>query len=696
MRFQIKHEIKGRLRVHVIRKRMSFSQADTLQYYLMGLTGVQKVKVQNRTCDAIIEYDGDRGEILKELQRFSYQQTEVPADYLKNSGREMNQYYWDKLVNRVILHYGTKLFLPISVRDVIATVKSVKYVCEGVRTLLKGMIEVPVLDGTAIGVSVFRGDYSTASSVMFLLGIGEILEEWTHKKSVEDLARSMSLNISKVWLIREGKEELTELTAVNSGDRVVVHMGNVIPFDGDVVAGEAMVNQASLTGESNPVRKIEGGYAYAGTVVEEGEITICVKEVNGSSKYEKIMTMIEDSEKLKSSLEGRAAHLADRLVPYTFAGTGLVWLLTRNTTKALSVLMVDFSCALKLAMPLTVLSAIREASTYDITVKGGKYLEAMAEADTIVFDKTGTLTKAQPTVVDVVSFNGQSSDELLRIAACLEEHFPHSMAKAVVEKAVERNLVHEELHSKVEYIVAHGIYSTIEGKEVVIGSHHFVFEDEHAVIPEGKQELFDQLPEQYSHLYMAIEGKLAAVICIEDPLRKEAPEVIRRLKQCGISKVVMMTGDSDRIASTIAHKVGVDEYYSEVLPEDKAKFVENEKKSGRRVIMIGDGINDSPALSEASVGIAISDGAEIAREIADVTISADDLYEIATLKRLSDAMVRRINKNYHMIIGINTGLILLGVAGVFQPTMSALLHNTSTILISLKSMENLLDTGTKL
>ena len=696
MRFQIKHEIKGRLRVHVIRKRMSFSQADTLQYYLMGLTGVQKVKVQNRTCDAIIEYDGDRGEILKELQRFSYQQTEVPADYLKNSGREMNQYYWDKLVNRVILHYGTKLFLPILVRDVIATGKSVKFVWEGVRALLKGMIEVPVLDGTAIGVSVFRGDYSTASSVMFLLGIGEILEEWTHKKSVEDLARSMSLNISKVWLIREGKEELTELTAVNSGDRVVVHMGNVIPFDGDVVAGEAMVNQASLTGESNPVRKIEGGYAYAGTVVEEGEITICVKEVNGSSKYEKIMTMIEDSEKLKSSLEGRAAHLADRLVPYTFAGTGLVWLLTRNTTKALSVLMVDFSCALKLAMPLTVLSAIREASTYDITVKGGKYLEAMAEADTIVFDKTGTLTKAQPTVVDVVSFNGQSSDELLRIAACLEEHFPHSMAKAVVEKAVERNLVHEELHSKVEYIVAHGIYSTIEGKEVVIGSHHFVFEDEHAVIPEGKQELFDQLPEQYSHLYMAIEGKLAAVICIEDPLRKEAPEVIRRLKQCGISKVVMMTGDSDRIASTIAHKVGVDEYYSEVLPEDKAKFVENEKKSGRRVIMIGDGINDSPALSEASVGIAISDGAEIAREIADVTISADDLYEIATLKRLSDAMVRRINKNYHMIVGINTGLILLGVAGVFQPTMSALLHNTSTILISLKSMENLLDTGTKL
>ena len=550
---------------------------------------------------------------------------------------------------------------------------------------------MPVLDGTAVGVSVFRGDYATASSVMFLLGIGEILEEWTHKKSVGDLARSMSLNISKVWVLRDGREELEEVTSVQTGDQVVIHMGNVIPFDGDVVGGEAMVNQASLTGESNPVRKAEGGYAYAGTVVEEGEITIRAREVNGSSKYEKIMTMIEESEKLKSSLEGKAAHLADRLVPYTFAGTGLVWLLTRNATKALSVLMVDFSCALKLAMPLTVLSAIREASTYDITVKGGKFLEAMAEADTIVFDKTGTLTKAQPTVVDVISFNGQSSDELLRIAACLEEHFPHSMAKAVVNKAIERNLVHEELHSKVEYIVAHGIYSTLEGRKIIIGSHHFVFEDENAKVPEDKKQLFEELPEQYSHLYMAIDGLLAAVICIEDPLRKEAPEVIRRLKKYGISKVVMMTGDSDRIASTIADKVGVDEYYSEVLPEDKAKFVENEKNAGRKVIMIGDGINDSPALSEANVGIAISDGAEIAREIADVTISADNLYEIATLKQLSDAMVRRINTNYRLIVGINTGLIVLGIAGVFQPTMSALFHNTSTILISLKSMNNLLD-----
>lgn len=691
MKFQIKHEIKGRIRIHVIQKRMTFAQADTLQYYLTGYDFIQNVKIQERTCDATICFQGDREDVIHALRRFSYERIEVPEDFIKNSGREMNRFYWDKLMDQVILHYGTKIFLPMSVRAGIATVKSVKYIWEGLCTLARGRIEVPVLDGTAVGVSVFRGDYATASSVMFLLGIGEILEEWTHKKSVGDLARSMSLNINKVWVLRDGREELEEVTSVQTGDQVVIHMGNVIPFDGDVVGGEAMVNQASLTGESNPVRKAKGGYAYAGTVVEEGEITIRAREVNGSSKYEKIMTMIEESEKLKSSLEGKAAHLADRLVPYTFAGTGLVWLLTRNATKALSVLMVDFSCALKLAMPLTVLSAIREASTYDITVKGGKFLEAMAEADTIVFDKTGTLTKAQPTVVDVISFNGQSSDELLRIAACLEEHFPHSMAKAVVNKAIERNLVHEELHSKVEYIVAHGIYSTLEGRKIIIGSHHFVFEDENAKVPEDKKQLFEELPEQYSHLYMAIDGLLAAVICIEDPLRKEAPEVIRRLKKYGISKVVMMTGDSDRIASTIADKVGVDEYYSEVLPEDKAKFVENEKNAGRKVIMIGDGINDSPALSEANVGIAISDGAEIAREIADVTISADDLYEIATLKQLSDAMVRRINTNYRLIVGINTGLIVLGIAGVFQPTMSALFHNTSTILISLKSMNNLLD-----
>ena len=691
MRFVIKHEIKDRIRVHFIQDRMTLEQADILQYYLDDLDMVDKAKVQERTCDATICYHGDRAELLRKLQEFSYMRVETPADYLKNSGRAMNHEYWDKLVTKIVLHYGNKIFLPLSVRTVITSVKSVKYLWAGIKTLAHRKIEVTVLDATAIGVSIFRGDISTAGSVMFLLGIGEILEEWTHKKSVGDLARSMSLNISKVWLVRDDQEVLVPVSEVRAGDLVRVRVGNVVPFDGDVVMGEGMVNQASLTGESVPVRKTVDSYAYAGTVVEEGEITIKVKEVNGSSKYDKIMTMIEESEKLKSSLESKAEHLADRLVPYTFAGTGLVWLFTRNTTKALSVLMVDFSCALKLAMPLTVLSAIREASTYDMTVKGGKYLEAVAEADTIVFDKTGTLTKAEPTVVNVESFNGMSEDELLRIAACLEEHFPHSMAKAVVEAAVERKLVHEELHSKVEYIVAHGISSTIEDKRVIIGSYHFIFEDENAQIPEKHQERFDNLPEEYSHLYMAIDGVLAAVISIEDPLREEAAEVVKQLKAEGISKIVMMTGDSERIAANIAAKVGVDEYYSEVLPEDKAGFVAKEKAAGRKVIMIGDGINDSPALSEANVGIAISDGAEIAREIADVTVGADNLYEIVTLKRLSNAMMKRIHKNYRQIVGINTALIVLGVAGVFQPTMSALFHNTSTILISMNSMKNLLD-----
>ena len=690
MRFVIKHEIKDRIRVHFIQERMTIKQADILQYYLDAQKNIDKAKVQERTCDATIWYHGDRADLLRKLQEFSYTRVEAPADYLKNSGREMNHEYWDKLVTKIVLHYGNKIFLPISVRTVITSVKSVKYLWAGLKTLAHRKIEVPVLDATAIGVSIFRGDISTAGSVMFLLGIGEILEEWTHKKSVGDLARSMSLNISKVWLVRDEQEVLVPVSEIHTGDLVRVRVGNVVPFDGDVVMGEGMVNQASLTGESVPVRKTVDSYAYAGTVVEEGEITIKVKEINGSSKYDKIMTMIEESEKLKSSLESKAEHLADRLVPYTFAGTGLVWLFTRNTTKALSVLMVDFSCALKLAMPLTVLSAIREASTYDMTVKGGKYLEAVAEADTIVFDKTGTLTKAEPTVVNVESFNGQSEDELLRIAACLEEHFPHSMAKAVVEAAVKKHLVHEELHSKVEYIVAHGISSTIEDKRVIIGSYHFIFEDEKAQIPAGQQERFDNLPEEYSHLYMAIDGYLAAVISIEDPLRGEAAEVIKQLKAEGISKIVMMTGDSDRIAANIAEKVGVDEYYSEVLPEDKAGFVAKEKAAGRKVIMIGDGINDSPALSEANVGIAISDGAEIAREIADVTVGADNLYEIVTLKRLSNAMMKRIHKNYRQIVGINTALIVLGVAGVFQPTMSALFHNTSTILISMNSMKNLL------
>lgn len=691
MKFVIKHEIRGRIRVHLIGKAMSFAQADTLQYQFEQMKDVTAVKVQERTMDVTICYIGSRKHIITALGQFSYDKVEVPEVYLKNSGREMNRFYWDKLVDQTVVHFVNKIFLPAPLRAGIATVRSVKYIVQGVKTLAKRKIEVPVLDATAISVSLIRGDYKTAGAVMFLLSMGEILEEWTHKKSVGDLARSLSLNIDKVWLVTDDTEVQVSVAQIKEGDRIRVHMGAVIPFDGIVMEGEALVNQASLTGESLPVRKAAESPVYAGTVVEEGEITLLVKESTGSSKYEKIMTMIEDSEKLKSSLEGKAEHLADRLVPYTFLGTGLTLALTRNTVKALSVLMVDFSCALKLAMPLSVLSAIRESSAHDITVKGGKFLEAVAEADTIVFDKTGTLTKSQPTVVEVIPFDDRSPDELLRIAACLEEHFPHSMATAVVVEAMKRGLVHEELHTKVEYIVAHGISSTINDKKIIIGSHHFVFEDEGAVVPEDKKEQFEQLPEQYSHLYMAMDGKLVAVICIEDPLRVETAEVIRELKHLGIHKVVMMTGDSDRIAANIAQKAGVDAYYSEVLPEDKANFVEQEKKAGHKVIMVGDGINDSPALSAADVGIAISEGAEIAREIADVTIAADDLREIITLKKISNALMKRIDRNYKVIVGFNTALILFGVGGVLQPTMSALLHNTSTILISLKSMENLLE-----
>lgn len=691
MKFVIKHEIRGRIRVHLIGKAMSFAQADTLQYQFEQMKDVTAVKVQERTMDVTICYIGSRKHIITALGQFSYDKVEVPEVYLKNSGREMNRFYWDKLVDQTVVHFVNKIFLPAPLRAGIATVRSVKYIVQGVKTLAKRKIEVPVLDATAISVSLIRGDYKTAGAVMFLLSMGEILEEWTHKKSVGDLARSLSLNIDKVWLVTDDTEVQVSAAQIKEGDRIRVHMGAVIPFDGIVMEGEALVNQASLTGESLPVRKAAESPVYAGTVVEEGEITLLVKEGTGSSKYEKIMTMIEDSEKLKSSLEGKAEHLADRLVPYTFLGTGLTLALTRNTVKALSVLMVDFSCALKLAMPLSVLSAIRESSAHDITVKGGKFLEAVAEADTIVFDKTGTLTKAQPTVVEVIPFDDRSPDELLRIAACLEEHFPHSMATAVVVEAMKRGLVHEELHTKVEYIVAHGISSTINDKKIIIGSHHFVFEDEGTVVPEDKKEQFEQLPEQYSHLYMAMDGKLVAVICIEDPLRVETAEVIRELKHLGIHKVVMMTGDSDRIAANIAQKAGVDAYYSEVLPEDKANFVEQEKKAGHKVIMVGDGINDSPALSAADVGIAISEGAEIAREIADVTIAADDLREIITLKKISNALMKRIDRNYKVIVGFNTALILFGVGGVLQPTMSALLHNTSTILISLKSMENLLE-----
>lgn len=690
MRFKIEHEIRGRVRLHICQKRMTCRQADQLEYFLTKLNGVTSAKVVERNQDVVICYSDNREEMLRAIQRFSYEKAEAPESYLQNSGREMNGEYWEKMVNHVVLHYGKKIFLPLPVRTFLTTLKSVKYIWKGVRTLAKCRIEVPVLDATAIGVSMLRGDFSTASSVMFLLGFGEILEDWTHKKSVDDLARSMSLNVSKVWLITENSEVQVGTDEIKPGDRVRIHMGTVIPFDGIVTEGEAMVNEASLTGESMPVAKHESSYVYAGTVMEEGELTIRVKETSGSTKFEKIVTMIEETEKLKSAVESKAEHLADRLVPYTLAGTALTYALTRNVTKALSILMVDFSCALKLAMPISVLAAIREANAHHITVKGGKFLEAVAEADTIVFDKTGTLTKAQPTVVDVVSFNGDSKENLLRLAACMEEHFPHSMAKAVMDAAKERGLTHEEMHSKVEYIVAHGISTTVDGRKAIIGSHHFVFEDENCTIPAGKEELFKNLPEEYSHLYLGIEGELAAVICIEDPLRPEAPEVIKQLRKAGFTQIVMMTGDSDRTAKAIAARVGVDKYYSEVLPEDKAKFVEEAKAQGRKVLMVGDGINDSPALSAADVGIAISDGAELAREIADITIGADDLSVMVTLKEISNGLMDKIHKNYRRIVGINGSLIALGVTGVIQPTMSALLHNTSTLLIGMDSMKSVL------
>ena len=690
MKFTIKHEIRGRIRIHNCQRTMSTDQADELQYYLTTKDFVTSVKIYDRTNDIVICYSTDREKILNTLKKFYHGIITVPDNYQESQSRQLNQSYWDKITSKVLFHYGSKLFFPYPLRAGITAVKSVKYIYEGIHTLAQGKIEVPVLDGTAIGVSMLRRDINTASSIMFLLGIGEILEEWTHKKSVDDLAKSMSLNVGKVWKVDGDHEVLVSSNEIQTNDIVHIQMGNMIPFDGVIIEGEAMVNQASLTGESIPVRKTIDGYVYAGTVLEEGDLKVCVKEANGSGKFDKIVTMIEESEKLKSSLESKAEHLADRLVPYTLVGTALTYLLTRNATKALSVLMVDFSCALKLAMPISVLSAIKEANDHNIVVKGGKYLEAMAEAQTIVFDKTGTLTKAEPTVLDIVSFNGMKCQELLRIAACLEEHFPHSMAKAVVQAAKDRNLVHEELHSKVEYIVAHGISTMVDGRKAIIGSHHFVFEDEKCTIPVGKEELFRNLPEEYSHLYLGIEGKLAAVICIEDPLRPEAPEVVKALRKAGFTQIVMMTGDSDRTAKAIATRVGVDKYYSEVLPEDKAKFVEEAKAQGRKVLMVGDGINDSPALSAADVGIAISDGAELAREIADITIGADDLSVMVTLKEISNGLMDKIHKNYRRIVGINGSLIALGVTGVIQPTMSALLHNTSTLLIGMDSMKSVL------
>ena len=693
MKFTIKHESRGRMRVHMEQYRMSYEQADTLLYVIHNNKNVTFVKVYDRTADAVIEYVGDREEIISLLRHFHYESAKVPETVISTSSRELNNCYQERMAGKIVWHYGKKLLMPAPVRTILTIGRSIKYIGMGLKCLLNRKIEVPVLDATAISVSLITRDFDTAGSIMFLLGIGELLEEWTHKKSVGDLARSMSLNVSKVWLkTPEDQEILVEASEIQKDDNVVVHMGNVIPFDGEIISGEAMVNQSSLTGEPVPVARSCGNTVFAGTVVEEGEITVRVKAVGGNNRFDQIVAMIEESEKLKSDLEGKAEHYADRLVPWTLGATALTYLLTRNVTKAMSILMVDFCCALKLAMPISVLSAIREASLYNVTVKGGKFLEAVADADTIVFDKTGTLTKARPTVVDVVTFTDDyTADDMLRVAACLEEHFPHSMAKAVVDAAARKNLKHEEMHTKVEYIVAHGIATSIDGKRAVIGSYHFVFEDEGCVVPLGKQQLFEELPLYYSHLYLAIEGRLTAVICIEDPLRPEASAVINSLKKAGITKVVMMTGDSERTASVIAGKVGVDEYYAEVLPEDKASFVEQEKAAGRKVIMIGDGINDSPALSAANVGIAISDGAEIAREIADITVGSDDLYQIVTLKYISNALMKRIKKNYRQIVGFNSGLIALGVAGVLPPTTTALLHNSSTILISLNSMKNLLE-----
>ena len=691
MKFKVLHNMRGRMRIHVMTNEMTDLQADKLEYDLAAQDMILTAKVYERTSDVVITYAGERQLLLSYLQTYYYRRKVEEDETLARSGRAMNRKYWDKLVNRVVLRMGSKLFVPAPIRTGLVLVKSLSYIKKALSCVGRRKIEVPLLDGIAITTSIVRGDYGTAGSVMFLLDLGEIMEEWTRKKSVDDLAKKMSLNVSKVWLNVDGKEVLTDVSKIETGDCVTVHMGNVIPLDGVIKEGEGMVNQASLTGEAIPVAKKPGGYVYAGTVLEEGELLIEVKENSGTTKYEKIVAMIEETEKLKSAVESRAEHLADRLVPYTLAGTGLVYLLTRNVTKALSVLMVDFSCALKLSMPISVLSAMREAQSHGITVKGGKFLEAIAEADTIVFDKTGTITKAQPVVSDVISFCDEEPDELLRIAACLEEHFPHSMAKAVVRAAMDKGLVHEENHSKVEYIVAHGISSRIQDKKVIIGSYHFVFEDEQCVIPQGKEELFESLSGECSHLYLAIDGVLAAVIAITDPIREVAPQVVSMLRKCGLSKIVMMTGDSERTAKVVAAKVGVDEYYSEVLPEDKASYVEKEHQAGRKVIMIGDGVNDSPALSAADVGIAICDGAEMAREIADITIAGDNLEELVTLKRLSNALVKRIHGNYRQIVGFNTGLILCGIGGVMQPATSALLHNTSTLAISVKSMKDLLN-----
>ena len=688
MKCKILHESPGRMRIRTLCGAMSLRQADILEAYLKKVDGAKSVKVYDRTGDAVICYAGSRDAMLHALAVFSYARSEELAP--EHSSRALNREFEDKLVFTVLRRAGNQLFLPSPIRTAIAIFRSAKYIKAGLTSLLHGRLTVSVLDATAVTVSMVRGDFATAGSVMFMLRLGEILEEWTHKKSVADLAGAMSLNVDKVWLKADGTEVLVPIGDVKAGDCIVVRTGGMIPLDGKVVNGEATVNQASITGESMPVPKGPGSYVYAGTVAEEGECVIQVEKAVGGGRYDRIVKMIEESEKLKSTAEDKASRLADRLVPYTLGGTALTYLLTRNTMKALAVLMVDFSCALKLSMPIAVLSAMRESSGYHISVKGGRFMEAVANADTVVFDKTGTLTYATPTVAKVVSFDGYSASEMLRLAACLEEHYPHSMANAVVEEARRLGLDHKEYHSQVEYVVAHGISSSVEDKKVVIGSAHFVFEDEGCVVPAGEEEKFNALPEEYSHLYLCIAGRLAAVICIADPLRKEAKSAIEALHACGISKVVMMTGDNRKTAQAVAREVGVDQFFAEVLPEDKANFVRQEKAAGRKVIMIGDGVNDTPALSEADVGIAINTGAAIAREIADVTIASEDLFELVTLRQLSQQLMRRIHRNYRFIVSFNCMLIALGVAGVIQPTTSALLHNASTLGISLDSMTDLL------
>lgn len=689
MKCKILHTSAGRIRVHLCVNGMTLRQADVLEYYIRNIDGITDVKVYDRTADTVIFYCGSNKRIIEALAAFSFESAENEGLVPDHTSRVLNREFEDKLVMKVLLRFASKSFLPAPIRAGMAIIRSVRYISAGLKSLLNGKLSVSVLDATAVTVSLVRGDFSTASSVMFMLGLGELLEDWTHKKSVSDLAGAMSLNVDKVWL-KNGEETLVSVSDVKEGDRIIVRTGNMIPLDGKVVKGEAAVNQASMTGEALPVRKVCGSYAYAGTVVEEGECVIEVEKVSGGGRYDRIVKMIEESEKLKSTAEDKASRLADRLVPYTLGGTVLTYMLTRNVTKTLAVLMVDFSCALKLSMPIAVLSAMRECNQYNISVKGGKFLEAAAKADTIVFDKTGTLTYAQPKVAKIVTFGNRAENDMLRLAACLEEHYPHSLANAVVEEAKARGLNHEEYHSKVEYVVAHGISSTVENRKVVIGSYHFVFEDENCRIPDGNEQKFADISDEYSHLYLAVSGVLTAVICISDPLRKEAKDAIKALHALGVKNVVMMTGDNEKTAAAVAREVGVDEYHAEVLPEDKAKFIREEKTAGRTVIMIGDGVNDTPALSEADVGIAINTGAAIAKEIADITISSEDLFEIVKLRELASALTKRIDRNYRFIVGFNFMLIVLGVAGFIQPTTSAMLHNMSTLGISLKSMTNLL------